>query len=118
MERHIAAHAVVYHHTDRAGEYQIAARGFRDSETTYLAGAGRRGVWVSDRPLAESEDAAGDVVFRVVLQLPTPDALDAYEWREDGQSYREWCVPAALLNEWGTPTVVDESNDPPLPLAD
>ena len=27
-----------------------------------------------------------------------PDAIDEYEWLEDGKTCREWLIPSALVN--------------------
>jgi hypothetical protein len=54
-------------------------------------------VWVSDRPLDESEGARS--CHLLVLRLNFTEAeLADYEWVEEGKGYREWLVPAALLN--------------------
>ena len=53
------------------------------------------GVWVSDTPLDANEGAWG----RFVISLDVPDAeLEPYEWVEDAKRYREFLVPAELLN--------------------
>ncbi len=54
-----------------------------------------RGVWVSDRPLDSNEGAAGEWVLMV--DIGEAD-LSEWEWVEEGKSYREWLVPAEILN--------------------
>jgi hypothetical protein len=53
-------------------------------------------VFVADVPLDVNEGAKGDAV----LGLALPDTLDLDEWElvEDGKPYREWCIPAQVLN--------------------
>lgn len=55
------------------------------------------GVFISDGPLDANEGAVGDDV----LELTTPDDLDLgdYERVEEGNGYREGCVPARILNK-------------------
>ena len=55
------------------------------------------GVWVSDRPLDECEGANGDALLRISVPNDAID-FDLYEWVEDGKPYREWLIPAAILN--------------------
>jgi hypothetical protein len=55
------------------------------------------GVWVSDVPLDESEGAKGHDVLQVELNVE-PSTLESYEIIKDGKPYREWCMPAAMLN--------------------
>jgi hypothetical protein len=37
--------------------------------------------------------------------------LAAFEWVEEGKPFREWLVPAAVLNDAGTVRLLDESAD-------
>jgi hypothetical protein len=84
----------VYHVAHTAAADEIMRHGFRDIETSvgttplWLAG-----VFVSDEPLAVTE---GDDVIEVVL----PDSAPLEnELIEADRGYREWCVPAAVLNQ-------------------
>ena len=47
-----------------------------------------------------NEGAIGDELLEVIL----PSEINIADWEliEDGKPYREWCVPAALLNERAT----------------
>ena len=64
------------------------------------------GVWVSDEPLGIHEGAGGEDLLAVTV----PDDLDLgyYEVVEEGKPYREWCVPADLLNEHGSVRLDEE----------
>jgi hypothetical protein len=64
------------------------------------------GVWVSAEPLSPNEGAYGDVLLEIV-ELCEEDVAP-FEWIEEGKGYREFLVPAALLNERGIVGVVDE----------
>lgn len=89
----------LYHRTDAAD--LITAHGFADGHGTYLTGAWQSGVFLSDYPLECSEGAEGDQLIRVTI----PDEADVadYEWIEEGKPYREWCIPAAIVNRYPGP---------------
>jgi hypothetical protein len=53
---------------------------------------------VSVRPLDNSEGASGETLLRIEIAEPL---IAAYEWVEEGKPYREWLVPAAVLNKAG-----------------
>ena len=94
----------LYHRTFAAK--RILAEGFRDKTGTYMTDQEFTGVWFSDTPLSVNEGAAGDVV----LAIEVPDELVAeYEWIEDGKPYREWLIPAELVNRFGPPAVVEDT---------
>ncbi|CAN5223052.1 hypothetical protein BH11ACT6_BH11ACT6_05090 [soil metagenome] len=87
---------ICFHTTDSAGV--ILRGGFRDHTSTYMLGVELTGIFIADRPLDANEGCKGDQV----LQLTLPDTLDldAFELMDESgyATYREWCVPAALLN--------------------
>jgi hypothetical protein len=90
----------LYHRTSAANAAQILRDGFRDSVGYYLTDDQKLvGVCLSDRPLDSNEGAWGDTLLRVEL----PDQVDIaeYECVEDGKPYREWLVPAELINTEG-----------------
>lgn len=90
-------------HTTYAAE-AILRDGFRDGHGSY--GLALTGVWVADTPLDINEGAHGDEVLEVTVPA---DVLTDYEVAEDGKGYREWCVPAALLNERGALRLLTEA---------
>jgi hypothetical protein len=101
---------ICYHTTDAANT--ILAEGFRDTTGSYmLHDFELTGVWLADRPLNCNQGAKGDQVLRVEL----PDDLELreiVELDEDGNpaigGYREWDVPAALINEHATVTLMSD----------
>jgi hypothetical protein len=97
----------LYHRTTKDIARRIAADGFRDIEEYYSTENLHYGVWLSDRALDEDEGAVGNAVLRVELTKDEPE-IARFEWIEDGKPYREWLVPASLINECGT-TVIDGS---------
>ena len=78
-----------------------------DGEGTYMTGIIHRGVWVSDRPLDFGQGAKGE--FLLCLDLPD-DVLEPFEWVEEGKTYREFLVPAEIVNSYGPPELCDEDD--------
>lgn len=90
----------LYHRTSNESAIAVMRAGFRDGSASYgvVSGAQFRGVWLSNVPLDENEGARGDTLL--ALELPLRLIRD-YEWIEEGKPYREFLVPAALVNEHG-----------------
>jgi hypothetical protein len=97
----------LYHRTSPAIAQLILREGFRDATGRFMTDQEFRGVWLSDRPLGENDGAAGDALLQVDVAL-ADDAIDEYEWREKGKPYREWLVPAALINAHAQLTIIEE----------
>ncbi len=55
------------------------------------------GMWLSDVPLSVNEGARGDVLLRVDLPLPEGEIV-RYEWVQADLPYREFLLPAAIIN--------------------
>ena len=85
----------------------ILEHGFRDGEGTYLTDTTHKGVWLSDRPLDIGQGAKGKAIF--LLEIPE-EAIQPYEWVEDGKPYREFLIPSELVNRYGPPELVDEDD--------
>jgi hypothetical protein len=61
------------------------------------------GVWVSDIPFGYEMDG------QRLLAIDIPETVVAgFEWTEDGKTYREWLVPAEVLNRYGVTEVMNE----------
>jgi hypothetical protein len=85
---------LVYHRT--AAAEVILRDGFRDSRASPLAIVLQQsGVWVADHPLDENEDARGDTLLAV--EIPDHELVDHELVQNVG--YREFLVPAAVLNQ-------------------
>ena len=53
-------------------------------------------MWVSNRPLDSNERAEGDAL----LEIRVPESeVTPFEWAEEEKPYREFLVPARVLNE-------------------
>ena len=96
--------ATFLHRTTRDAATRILRDGFRDTTGRYLTDREWSGVWVSDRPLDSNEGANGEVLLQIEI---AEDRLAEFEWIEEGKSYREWLVPAAVLNAAGTVKISD-----------
>ena len=89
----------VFHATSSVAAAAIEREGFRDANFLGIA----TGVCVSDRPLDAADGVARhcDVVF--CIATPSETALGEFEIEEEGrpsEAYREWLVPAAVLDLW------------------
>ena len=87
---------------------KILRDGFRNTTGRYLTDREWSGVWVSDRPLDNSEGASGEALLQINI---AENLLTTFEWVEEGKPYREWLVPADVLNDAGTVRLLDESAD-------
>jgi hypothetical protein len=95
---------IFFHTTDAADA--ILRDGFRDA-TRYIGGIELTGVWLSEYPgLDSNEGAKGDE--RLQVEFPDEVDLSDFELIEEGKPYREWCVPAALINDGGATVTVNE----------
>jgi hypothetical protein len=94
---------ICYHTTDAADA--ILSDGFRDNTGSYMM-AEVTGVWLGDSPMDINEGPTGDQVLRV--EFPDDVDLGDFEVIEDEKPYREWCVPAALINEHATVTLMTD----------
>jgi hypothetical protein len=94
----------LYHRTTEDAARQILADGFGDGEGCYLTENLYSGVWLSGRPLDANEGACGNTLLRVEL-TKGEHKIAEFEWIEDGKPYREWLIPASLINECGTTTL-------------
>jgi hypothetical protein len=88
-----------YHNTYKAPE--ILEQGFRDATGYYLTKDLHTGVWLSDVPLDANEGAGGDILL--AIEIPE-EVLTPFEW-VGGMGYREFLIPAEVVNRYGPPRV-------------
>jgi hypothetical protein len=100
---------IFYHRTTAANATKILRKGFRDSTGYYGFSRPKTGVWISNVPLDINEGASGDVLLRI--DMPERIARK-YEWMEDGKHYREWLMPAQLINKHAKVSIQDEVGKP------
>jgi hypothetical protein len=88
----------VFHRTTIEAATSILTAGFTDSTGSYMmANTTLTGVFVSDVPLDANEGAHGDALLLITLADGTD--IGDMEIIEEGKGYREWCVPASILNQ-------------------
>lgn len=80
-----------------AARAAVAGEGFVDGRGNYLTADEHTGVWVSDWPVDINEGAHGDTIVRIDVDATEEDFAN-FEWIEEEKPYREWLIPAALLN--------------------
>jgi hypothetical protein len=101
----------LFHITNIANAEAILKDGFRDVMGYHHAGQEWTGIWVSSEPLDWSQrQYLDDGITLFAIEIPEEDISDL-EWVEEGKAYREWLVPAALLNSYGPPVVTDDYED-------
>src|SRR5262245_28874206 len=93
----------VFHRTSAADA--ILRDGFYNGRGTYMINQEFEGVWVSDVPLDPNDGAFGDTVLSI--EVPE-DVLLPHEWVEQDKTYREFLVPADVLNQCGPPKREDD----------
>lgn len=93
----------LFHRTPHAEK--ILAEGFRDAKSTYMTGQYFTGVWFSSIPLDANEGAKGDTLLMVNIPAKV---IKPFEWVEEGKPYREFLIPADLVNKYGPPVTVDD----------
>ncbi len=87
-----------YHRTTQENAWSILKNGFRDCVGKFLTDRIWKGVWVSNRPLDSNEGAEGDALLEI--RIPESE-VTPFEWAEEEKPYREFLVPARVLNEKG-----------------
>lgn len=106
----------LYHRTTAQAAKAILEVGFRDAKRHFGSNIEFEGVWLSDVP-RDSKDF-GHTGRDTLLAVTLDDAdLGALEVLEEGteRSYREWIVPAAVINAKGKVRIVpadEEKTDP------
>ena len=96
----------LYHNTFPESAEAILASGFRDGVGYYLTPSRHRGVWFIDRPEFAPDPNARRCVW---LSVDLPDEVATrYEWVTEGASYREFLIPARIVNRLGRPQRADD----------
>jgi hypothetical protein len=100
----------LYHVTDRATADLILEHGFQDSEVIHDDRELQIGVWLADRCLAGEDDVGprlGPLPDTAVsIELPA-EAVEPYERPDEDKPYREFCVPARIVNDHEIEAVQD-----------
>ena len=91
----------LYHPTMHAAE--ILRDGFGERSGTYLTQSDNSGVWLYDRPV-DKRIGGGDEAMLLEIEIPEPVVVP-FEWGV-GLPYRQFLLPAALINLYGPPRVL------------
>ncbi len=95
----------LYHTTTPGRAESIKSKGFRDAEGTYglMSEDGTpfciRGVFLSDTVLGCNDGLPPNASEVFVIEIPD-DVIKPYEIVEEGKGYREWCIPARVVNKY------------------
>jgi hypothetical protein len=92
----------LYHPTRHAAE--ILRDGFGETSGAYVTEGDRSGVWLFDRPV-DTRMGGGDEAVMLVIEIPM-SVVVPFEWGFD-LPYRQFLLPAALLNLYGPPRIVE-----------
>jgi hypothetical protein len=88
----------LYHKTMPDAANAILREGFRDGSGRYMVDKKFSGVWLSDSPLdVNAGGLGGEVILELNFDGSDSEIAD-FEWIEKGKGYREWLIPAALVN--------------------
>jgi hypothetical protein len=96
-----------FHSTTLDVAGSIAEQGFPNVTAGPLTRAPGTGVWLTERPVM-SGDGLGrmDAWFEIAID---ESLLLPFEWMEPGMAYRQWIVPADIINEHGLVRSLDET---------
>ena len=86
---------ILYHYTSWENACSIRERGFLDGVDAHMTR--HEAVWLTD----DSDDpfqGAGGTCRIAVHILATEAVLDQFERRDEESDYREWLIPAEVLN--------------------
>jgi hypothetical protein len=96
---------ILYHNTDFDTANAILRDGFQDGIGNYLTKNTYKGVWLADNKRAIGP--FGDTMLEVIINLD-PSKLKDYEWEEESKGFREYLIPAAVVNANSTVKIIDE----------
>lgn len=88
---------IFYHRTNSDNARAIMNSGFRNGSGYFLSNRIWTGVWLSSIPVDSEPGSEKDALLMVKLDIDEPE-LSRWEWAAEGRSYREWLLPAAIIN--------------------
>ena len=96
----------LFHRTPAAET--ILREGFRDAAGYYLTDRLHEGVWLSTVPPDANDGAPGPDLLEV--DIPEEDVA-SHGWVEAGHPYREFLVPAAIVNRFPVLQILQDEED-------
>ena len=85
----------LYHWT--INRNSIEKNGFHDGEHS-CDSHGVQGAWFADQILGPL-DGVGKGSELLTVEIPE-DIIKPFKWKEKGVGYREWCIPAQIVNKY------------------
>jgi len=121
----------LYHATTREAAASIVRDGFRDPDpfAPRTEFAGQVGIWLSDAPKSSVNNVAqGDSLLEVRFELSEKELAEWEDLESDPEwaggtvhlplpGYREWCIPADLVNRLGSVRLLGEAEADEVRLA-
>ena len=98
---------IFYYRTNVNNAHAIIASGFRNSIGHFLNNRIWTGAWLSSIPVDGEHSAEGDALLMVKLEIDEHE-LARWEWAAEGRTYREWLIPANIINRCATFELVDQ----------
>lgn len=98
---------IFYHRADAENARTILDKGFANTSGHFLNNRIWTGVWLTSMPV-DSSNAGGDEALLMVKLETAEQALSRWEWTAEGKSYREWLMPAALVNKCAKVELVEQ----------
>ena len=88
---------IFYHRTNAVDAREIIDSGFSNASGYFMNNRIWTCVCLSSIPIEGEPDAEVDSLLMVKLKIDERE-LSRWEWAGQGRSYREWLVPAAIVN--------------------
>ena len=98
---------IFYHRANAEEARAILESGFTNSSGYFRDNKIWTGVWLSSTPVDSSNNGDDEALLIVKLEADER-ALSRWEWTAEGRSYREWLIPAALINKCAKIESVDQ----------
>lgn len=98
---------IFYHRTSTENAHSIVKNGFKDSSGHFLSNRTWTGVWLSCRPPETADSLHGHSVLVVHLEMSEHESA-RWEFTGEGRPYREWLIPAKILNRRATVGLVEQ----------
>lgn len=98
---------IFYHRTNAHNARAIIESGFRNSTGHFLNNRIWTGAWLSSIPVDSEQGAADDALLLVKLDIDDRE-LARWEWAAEGRTYREWLIPANIINRCATFELVEQ----------
>ncbi|HEY7783680.1 MAG TPA: hypothetical protein VIB00_03095 [Pyrinomonadaceae bacterium] len=99
--------AIFYHRTNAENARAIVESGFRNSSGYFLSNRIWTGVWLSSVPV-DCEGAGEDAALLMVKLSLDEKELSKWEWASEGRPYREWLIPAGIINRCAQVELIDQ----------